>query len=985
MLVKLVTVSLAFGLEPIEEDDAYCSLSNAITSLGADICSENDTLKQCCLNLTERNLSTKCMFPTRIATEFAMGCCNMDGVYCGSRKCELYNAPICCPTGEDGKIFPCTGPAENEWNASGVQEFRGFIYFIFLIWFFMGVTAAADIFMAGVEVITSTQTSVQVIVNGEKQEVEVQSWNDTVANLTLMALGSSAPEILLSIIELLSDGFYSGALGPSTIVGSASFNLFIISAICISSIPEPEVRYIKDVDVFVITAFFSLFAYFWILVIVDFVSKDVIELWEAILTLFFTVILIVLAYLADVGKLSFGLNASEKIAPEEEDLENADRAEAQYRLEESKEADQAKDKEIDAKEEMYMKRKQTLKAKIVDRLEQNPDANVDDIVGEMQKEMKEQDDQTFSIYCNAAGKKMSRAVYRQAACQGLVRSKTAMIGDTMALVKESLSSVMDETKEKALEKTTDKMVKATTFQFPVAHYSVIESEGKVTCKIQRTGDMSQYVKVPYFTIEDSAKAHDDFLPVNSFLIFKPGEAEKDVEILIVDDDINEPDEHFYCSLGAPSFVDSDGKDKVPDDPDLVARLGLKKLARITIIDDDEPGVIEFESQEMIATGDGRKMIIRIKRGQESSARVSCKYEALQQSAKPGVDFKDARGELEFLPGEFNKQIQIDIIESGNTKPKTFKVVLKNPAGGVKFGLPDGSQNTVELENVITVMPDQSERDMMARMVTNLSGWLSVEDELPEWQENWRNQFVEAFWVGGSREAQAEAGIIDWIWHILNFPFGLLIACAPPTDILGGWACFIVSLLFIAAFTALINDLASLLGCCVNLPDDVTAITIVALGTSLPDMFASKMAARSDPHADASIGNITGSNSVNVFLGLGISWTMGAVYWGAQPKQGPGTNWYKRYNGYISEDLLMSGGFIVRGGSLKMNVLIFLVGAVLTFTLFSWRRKTFGGELGGPKKYANMSSAILIFIWITYVIVASHFALVEELKESQIRL
>ena len=30
-------------------------------------------------------------------------------------------------------------------------------------------------------------------------------WNDTVANLTLMALGSSAPEILLSVIELIGN------------------------------------------------------------------------------------------------------------------------------------------------------------------------------------------------------------------------------------------------------------------------------------------------------------------------------------------------------------------------------------------------------------------------------------------------------------------------------------------------------------------------------------------------------------------------------------------------------------------------------------------------------------------------------------------------------------------------------------------------------------------------------------------------------------
>merc|ERR1719199_1934652 len=63
-------------------------------------------------------------------------------------------------------------------------------------------------------------------------------WNGTVANLTLMALGSSAPEILLSVIELFSGDMKSGALGPSTIVGSAAFNLLCITAVCIVSIPK---------------------------------------------------------------------------------------------------------------------------------------------------------------------------------------------------------------------------------------------------------------------------------------------------------------------------------------------------------------------------------------------------------------------------------------------------------------------------------------------------------------------------------------------------------------------------------------------------------------------------------------------------------------------------------------------------------------------------------------------------------------------------
>ena len=42
---------------------------------------------------------------------------------------------------------------------------------------------------------------------GLNQVIVVKVWNETVANLTLMALGSSAPEIMLSVIEIWAKGF----------------------------------------------------------------------------------------------------------------------------------------------------------------------------------------------------------------------------------------------------------------------------------------------------------------------------------------------------------------------------------------------------------------------------------------------------------------------------------------------------------------------------------------------------------------------------------------------------------------------------------------------------------------------------------------------------------------------------------------------------------------------------------------------------------
>merc|ERR1719331_2130770 len=76
-------------------------------------------------------------------------------------------------------------------------------------------------------------------------------------------------------------------------------------------------------------------------------------------------------------------------------------------------------------------------------------------------------------------------------------------------------------------------------------------------------------------------------------------------------------------------------------------------------------------------------------------------------------------------------------------------------------------------------------------------------------------------------------------------------------------------------------MAEMLGCCVGIPSDITAITLVALGTSVPDTLASASCAVNQDTADDAIGNVTGSNAVNVFLGLVLPWTVGAIYWGNQ--------------------------------------------------------------------------------------------------------
>merc|ERR1711983_592138 len=224
--------------------------------------------------------------------------------------------------------------------------------------------------------------------------------------------------------------------------------------------------------------------------------------------------------------------------------------------------------------------------------------------------------------------------------------------------------------------------------------------------------------------------------------------------------------------------------------------------------------------------------------------------------------------------------------------------------------------------------------------------------------SWLDQFSEAFTVqaddddeegeDGEEGEEKMPSCGDYIMHFLTLPWKLIFAFIPPTGIYDGYPTFVISILFIGACTAVIGDIAGHLGCFINLKDCVNAIAFVALGTSVPDTFASKTAAIEDETADASVGNVTGSNAVNVFLGIGIAWTMAAIYWESQGES-----------------------FIVPVGSLGFSVTVFCNEALLAIIiLFVRRNPAIGGELGGPKLWKTISSAIFVFFWCFYVLISA---------------
>jgi len=315
-------------------------------------------------------------------------------------------------------------------------------------------------------------------------------------------------------------------------------------------------------------------------------------------------------------------------------------------------------------------------------------------------------------------------------------------------------------------------------------------------------------------------------------------------------------------------------------------------------------------------------------------------------------------------GVVSKTIQVDLIDTGAYhRADEFQIVLTSAAGRVgqkaaRF-VTDGVSRTrrAAIFSAVHVHSDAERQSKVDEMVELLD--FNQKNVDAGGDGSWVDQLFDAV------SLPSDGSVISMLMWLLALPWRLAGACVPPPSYAGGWACFLVALVFIGALTALIGDLASHMGCCMGLTKSVTAITFVALGTSLPDTFASMQAAASEPHADASIVNITGSNSVNVFLGLGLPWMAAALYWAYHGTELEG-EWRERYRDDAWYERSVAVGFAVPAGDLAYSVQVFVGVSLMCVGILIVRRQLLGAELGGPPMLKWLSAIVLVGLWGVYI-------------------
>ncbi|XP_026183981.1 sodium/calcium exchanger 2a isoform X2 [Mastacembelus armatus] len=761
--------------------------------------------------------------------------------------------------------------------ALGEQVGRAVIYFLCLMYMFLGVSIIADRFMASIEVITSQEKEVTITKpNGDTTVTTVRIWNETVSNLTLMALGSSAPEILLSVIEVCGHNFDAGELGPGTIVGSAAFNMFVIIGLCVWVIPDGESRKIKHLRVFFITAFWSIFAYIWLYLILAVISPGIVEVWEAIVTLLFFPVCVVLAWIADRRLLFYKY------------MHKSYRADKRHGIVVEMEGDLAP-KGIDVVMDGKLSdsgscpgnsSSVTVSVQTGNELDQNKDEAIC-ILKDLQEKHPDKDlDKLIEManYSTLVHQKKSRAFYR-------VQATRMMIGAGNILKKHAA--------EHARHSGGHDSDKATCshIRFENAQYQCTENCGSLSLGVILDGGTDQNTfYVDYCTENGSANAGADYEFTEGTLVFKPGETRKEIRVGILDDDIFEEDEHFFVRL--QNLRLEEGRNEGTGMPPK-GRLVEPFVATITILDDDHAGIFSFGQRMLRVSESTGTLTVTVVRNSGSRGTVAVPYHTEDGSAKAGVDYEETRGEVEFTDEQTSQTLQVRIINVEEyEKQESFFIVLEDPKW-LKRRLSGNPTPEEEEGRRISEMgkPILGEHSRLEVIIEESCEFKKTVDKLLKdtnlavviGTHSWREQFIEAVTVSagdGDEEGQEQRmpNWLDYFMHILCIFWKILFACVPPTEYWNGWACFIVSISVIGVLTAIIGDLASHFGCTVGLRDTVTAVVFVALGTSLPDTFASKVAATQDQYADASVGNVTGSNAVNVFLGIGLAWSVAAIYW-----------------------------------------------------------------------------------------------------------
>jgi len=125
-------------------------------------------------------------------------------------------------------------------------------------------------------------------------------------------------------------------------------------------------------------------------------------------------------------------------------------------------------------------------------------------------------------------------------------------------------------------------------------------------------------------------------------------------------------------------------------------------------------------------------------------------------------------------------------------------------------------------------------------------------------------------------------IVGWVWYILTLPIVLVLSLTIPNPnnflrhrVALAWFSFCISIFWIAVFSTFMVEAAISIGATLGIPHIVMGLTVIAAGTSIPDLLSSIAVARAG-HGDMAVSSSIGSNIFDILVGLPLPWLFFAI-------------------------------------------------------------------------------------------------------------
>ncbi|XP_066282082.1 sodium/potassium/calcium exchanger 5-like isoform X3 [Branchiostoma lanceolatum] len=164
-----------------------------------------------------------------------------------------------------------------------------------------------------------------------------------------------------------------------------------------------------------------------------------------------------------------------------------------------------------------------------------------------------------------------------------------------------------------------------------------------------------------------------------------------------------------------------------------------------------------------------------------------------------------------------------------------------------------------------------------------------------------------------------SGLWRRVLWVFGLPLTVLLAGTVPDCRRDRWkrwypVSFIMSVAWIGAFTYILVWMVTVIGFTVGVPDTVMGLTLIAIGTSVPDAMSSVLVSK-EGEGDMAVSNAVGSNVFDILVGLGVPWFVRTAV--------------VQTNSVVS---IQSGGLVYSAVTLLSTVLVLL----FTMWLNRWR-------------------------------------------------